>query len=92
MATMSEQTTGDRVTPIGEAPALWSVTFRNHLHRADDPSDEPAYFRREFPAATREEAHAAAVAYGLDTGDCSPVEDVAEVEGPLSAPGRAVPQ
>lgn len=67
----------------------WSVTMRNHLYHSDDPSDEPAYFHRAFSGATAAEAHAAAVAYGLDAGDCSPVEDVAEVEGPLSAPNGA---
>ena len=68
----------------------WSVTMRNHLYR-NDGDEGPAYFHRTFPGATAAEAHAAAVAYGLDAGDCSPVEDVAEVEGPLSAPsGEAV--
>lgn len=89
MATMSEQTTGDRVTPIGEAPPLWSVLFLNRLYMPG--SDEgPMHFRREFPGATAADAHAAGVAWAEDCGDCeaAPVE---EVEGPLSAPGRAVP-
>ncbi len=83
------------VTPAGDAllgaPATWSVTFRNHLHDPRDPSDEPAYFRRESPGASREEAHAAGVAWAEDCGDCEAAA-VEEVEGPLSAPGQAVPQ
>jgi hypothetical protein len=66
-----------------EAVPLWSVTMANHLHNPRDPSDEPAFFHREFPGATREEAYAAAVHYGDDVGDCSPSGGVEDVEGPL---------
>ena len=58
----------------------WSVTMRNHLYTRDG-DEGPAYFHSTFPGATAADAHAAAVAYGLDAGDCSPVEDVAEVDG-----------
>lgn len=65
----------------------WSVTMANHCWQRGD--DEPAHFQREFRAHSAVEAFAAAMAWGLDAGDCSPSGGVEDVEGPMWA---AVPQ
>jgi hypothetical protein len=77
---------GCAVLDAADGPS-WGVEMLNHLHTPSDPDDEPAFFRREFRARTREEAHAAAVAFGEAAGDCSPSGGVEDVEGPLWAAG-----
>lgn len=63
----------------------WSVCMANHLHTPSDPDDEPAFFHREFRARSAVEAHAAAVAWAADAGDCSPSGGVEDVDGPAWA-------
>ena len=75
---------GCAVLDAADGPA-WSVTMLNHLHTRSDPDDEPAFFQREFRAHSAVEAFAAAMAYGLDAGDCSPSGGAEDVEGPLWA-------
>jgi hypothetical protein len=62
----------------------------NHLHDPADPADEPAFFARTFPGRSAEEAHAAAVAWAAEAGDCSPSGGVEDVEGPLWAADNEV--